>query len=507
MSVRTDNLVGGRRLARNVLWNLMGTGAPFLMALVAIPLLIDGLGIARFGVLTIAWMVVGYFSLFDMGLGRALTKLVAERLGQGRDSEIPALVWTAMSMMTVLGVLGAVTAAALTPWLVTSVLNIPTELQPETLIAFYLLAIAIPIVLGGTGLRGILEAHQRFDLVNVVRIPLGILTFLGPLAVLSFSSSLVPVVGVLVIARLTSWCAYAILSFRVEPSLGHSVRISRQLIRPLINFGGWITVTNVVGPLMVYMDRFLIGAIISMEAVAYYATPYEMVTKLWIIPGALMGVVFPAFAVLSGDRLGAARLFRRTVRYIFLCLFPVVLVIVTFAHEGLTLWLGGEFAENSSLILQILAVGVFINSHAYVPSGLLQGTGRPDLNAKLHLIELPIYLTSLWFVLDAYGIVGVAFVWAVRVAVDNIALFVMAHGLVPSVSPFSLRPVLIAATSLFVLLAGAMMTGVVVKGVFVLLVLPLFAATAWLLILAREEKNMILSRVGAILTARHSRRE
>jgi len=82
------NLTSGRRLARNVLWNLLGTGAPLLVALFAIPLLIEGLGTERFGVLLIAWMVVGYFSLFDMGLGRALTKLVAEKLGKGTGDEI-----------------------------------------------------------------------------------------------------------------------------------------------------------------------------------------------------------------------------------------------------------------------------------------------------------------------------------------------------------------------------------------------------------------------------------
>lgn len=53
------------------------------------------------------------------------------------------------------------------------------------------------------------------------------------------------------------------------------------------------------------------------------------------------------------------------------------------AFEGLMLWLGSEFADNSTLVLQLLAVGVFINSLAHVPSGLEQGAGRPDLTAKL----------------------------------------------------------------------------------------------------------------------------
>ncbi len=499
MSDKQANLIGGHRLARNVVWNLLGTGAPLLVAIVAIPLLIEGLGTARFGVLTIAWMVVGYFSLFDLGLGRALTKLVAEKLGKGQDDEIPALIWTAMSLMAALGVLGAIVVAALSPWLVGSVLKIPMELQPETLTAFYLLAASIPIVIGTTGLRGILEAHQRFGLVNAVRIPLGIFTFLGPVAVLPFSNSLVPVVAVLVIARLVSSGVYAVLCLKVEPTLRHSVSIHRAMVRPLISFGGWMTVTNVVGPLMVYMDRFLIGAVVSMTAVAYYATPHEIVTKLKIIPGALMGVLFPAFAAAFGhNRARAAHLFNRSVNYIFLSLFPIVLIIVTFAHEGLTLWLGSEFAENSTVVLQLLAIGVFINSHAHVPSGLVQGAGRPDLTAKLHLIELPFYLLTLWWLLDVYGILGAAIAWVARVAFDTLVLFILAHRLLSSVSPFSLRPVLMASVALFALALGIVIQGLATKGLFLLLVMLIFAVVSWFIILAEDERDMIRRRLKAI---------
>lgn len=121
-------------------------------------------------------------------------------------------------------------------------------------------------------------------------------------------------------------------------------------------------------------------------------SPYAVINKLWIIPGALMGVIFPAFAaVLVQDRARAARLFDRAVNYIFLSLSPVVLIIVTFAREGLTLWLGSEFAGNSGLMLQLLAVVVFINSHTHVLSGLAQRAWRTNLTAKRHLIELPFF--------------------------------------------------------------------------------------------------------------------
>ncbi|MEJ2286160.1 MAG: hypothetical protein P8X85_21500, partial [Desulfobacterales bacterium] len=91
-----QGLVGERRLARNVIWNLLGLGLPPLIGVAAIPPILQGLGIYRFGILTITWAVLGYFSVFDLGIGRALTKLVAEKLGRGETLKMPALIWTAL---------------------------------------------------------------------------------------------------------------------------------------------------------------------------------------------------------------------------------------------------------------------------------------------------------------------------------------------------------------------------------------------------------------------------
>src|SRR6266403_2213612 len=87
------HLTSGRLLARNTVWNLVGSGAPMVVAVFCMPILIKGLGTDRFGVLTLAWALIGYASLFDLGLGRALTQLVARKMGAGQDHEVPTLVW------------------------------------------------------------------------------------------------------------------------------------------------------------------------------------------------------------------------------------------------------------------------------------------------------------------------------------------------------------------------------------------------------------------------------
>jgi O-antigen/teichoic acid export membrane protein len=488
------HLTSGRLLARNTVWNLLGGGAPMIVAVFCIPILIRGLGTDRFGILTLAWALIGYASLFDLGLGRALTQLVAKKLGAGEDREVPALVWTSLLLMLVLGVAGAAIIILISPWLIHSALNVPDPMEPETLQAFRLLGLSLPFVITTAGLRGLLEAHQRFGLINALRIPMGVFTFAGPLLVLPFSKSVVPVVGTLVAGRIAAWAAHLLLCLRVVPELSRSIGWERSAVGPLLRFGGWMTVSNVVSPLMVTLDRFLIGALVSMTAVAYYATPYEVVTKFLLLPAALMGVMFPAFSTgFAQDGERTALLFGRSVKALFLVLFPIMLCTVALAQDGLKLWLGAEFSQHSFRVLQLLAVGVFINSLAYTPFTLLQGVGRPDLTATLHLIELPVYLGLLWWLISTRGIEGAAVAWTARVTVDALFMFGLAKRCLPGQGPIRLRTALLPAAALLILALAAWIQGPIVKGFFLLGMILCFVLVTWFRILTPEERTLAQS--------------
>ena len=424
-------LTRGSLLARNTVWNLVGQVAPMGVAWFAIPLLIRHIGMDRFGILTVAWMVVGYFSFFDLGLGRAMTNLIAQQLGRSRQDELPAIVWTANGIMTAMGLVGAIALAAISPLLTHTLLKIPLRLQQETLHSLFLLSIAVPLVISTAGFRGILEARQKFGLLNIVRIPMGVATFLAPVAVLPFTNSLTALIGAIVFARGLFLIACIALALREMPALRHRLAFNKALLRPLFAFGGWMTVSNIVSPVMVYVDRFLIGSILSLAAVAYYATPYEVATKLLIAPGALVGVMFPAFsAAMVADRIRGAMLYRRAAKYTGLFLFPASLVLIVFSQNLLQVWLGHDFAAHSTRVLQILGLGVLANGLAAVPFALIQGIGHADITGKLHLMELPFYLATVWYLTVHYGIVGTAVAWLVRVTADCILLFAITDHLI-----------------------------------------------------------------------------
>ena len=497
-------LTGGQLLARNALWGFLAQILPMAVALFTIPWLIRGLGVERFGILALAWLVVGYFSVFDLGLGRALTKVVAEKLGKGEDAEIPTLVWTGLALMLAFGLAGTVVVAALSPWLVGDVLKIPPDLRAETLRSFLLLAFFIPVVIVISGLRGILEAYQRFNLIARVSIPTGVYTYLGPLFVLPFSNDLPVVVAMLVAGRVVACFAYLAFCLQAAPDLRANVGLDRSKVRQLIAFGGWLTVTNIVAPFMVYLDRFLIGALISVAAVAYYVTPYDVVTRLWLISGTVAGVLFPAFAAsFHVDRRRLVLLYGKGLKYVYLALFPVVVCIVGLAHEGLHFWLGEEFASHSDRVLQWLAAGVLFNAIGGISSTLLQGAGRPDIQAKLHLLELPFYLGVLWWVTTTHGVVGAATVWTLRIVLDWAAVSWLLGWLVPEAARVTRRIFVAMLVAGGILLLAALLPGGWGKVLVIALFLSLFAPGAWFFGLSPRERGMVRAALAERL--RHRR--
>jgi O-antigen/teichoic acid export membrane protein len=493
------NLTDGGLLARNSAWNLFGTLLPMAVAVVAIPPLVRALGLDRFGLLSLAWIVIGYFSFFDAGIGRALTKLIAEKLGSNEERSIPPLAWTSLLLLLLLGVLGGLATFFLTPRLVHGMLKIPLLLQPEALQSFYLLAVSIPAVTVTSGLRGILEAQQRFRLLNLIRIPMSIFSFAGLLLALPFSHKLVPVVAILVFGRVIGLLAHLFACFHAMPLLRHDLAARRSFIWPLIKLGGWMNLTNLLGPIMVYLDRFLIGTLISVTAVGYYTPPFEIVTRFAVIPGAVTGVLFPAFATsLALDPERTKLLLSRGVKYIFLAVFPIILLTAAFAPEALRLWLGDAFAQNGSSVLRWLAAGIFANCLGQLPFILLQSAGRPDIPAKLQLVELPLYIISLVLLVRAFGVRGAAIGWALRLIVEAFLLFLLAHKILSHKPGFLLRLSIAVAGGYIALCAITFPGSTAIRAGLMVLSMVVFGLVSWRLGLNPSERIFFTGRkIGA----------
>jgi O-antigen/teichoic acid export membrane protein len=396
---------------------------PLLVGVFTVPVLLRTLGVERLGVLAIAWLIVGYSGLLDLGLSRSITQIVAANMSLGRSHKSLALLWTALYFSGFLSVLGTALAWGFTSPLLHA-LNVSPELREEVLVSLRVFCFSIPPVILASILLGFLTAYERFGLINAIKIPTGVLMTAGPILSVAFGShSLVPVMSILVGARWITLMGFAWAARRVEPSILTRPRYEAPLLRQLLKLGTWITISSVVSPMLVYCDRFLIGSLLSLSAVAYYTTPQDTITKLLALPIAFVAVLYPYIARQDKtDRSLCVVQSQETLTQTFIMLFPVIAVVVVFSQQGMTLWLGAEFAAQSYRLLQVFAIGVLINGLAQVPATILQGIGKPEWPALIHLAELLLYIPASFFAIKYFGLLGASLAWAGRITLDALAL-------------------------------------------------------------------------------------
>lgn len=419
---------------KNSFYNLLGLGLPVVVAIVAIPELIRHLGVHQFGILTIIWAIVSYFGLFDLGLGRAMTQQVAATVATGNNERLNRIIGTSNLLMAILGIVGAGLLALAAPLIADNLGN--ADDRQSIIYSFYWMALAMPAIILTSGYRGILEAMGKFGIINAIRLPMGIFTYAGPLVVVwTGAAGLAPIAAALCVGRIVACVVHGYYSKASLPAGIGGRTIDRTLIGSLLRLGGWLSISNIVAPLMNYADRFLIGFAASATAATYYATPQELVLRIGIVPAALASVLFPLFA--SHDAESGVSLADHIKRYsllMFSALAPFTILLVAFAHPLLALWISPAFADQASRTLQIMAIATLFSGLAQVPYTMLQGRARADLTAKLHLVELPLYLISFYVLLIHFGVVGAAAAWLLRIVLDMVGMYLLcnkAFGTVP----------------------------------------------------------------------------
>lgn len=411
-------------IGRNTTINLIGSILPMFVSLLTVPIYLGLIGLERYGVLAIAWLLLGYFGLFDLGLGRA----TAQRVAALRDSaavERAQVFWTALVLNVGLGVLGGILIWPVATYAFAEWFNVESVIKIELQAAIPWLVLAVPMATLSGVLSGALQGRERFLQLNIVSVLGTILFQLFPLfAATLWGANLAVILPAALFARLLTLFILYELSRRAVFG-GFPITFVRKHAKLLIHFGGWVTVTAFVGPMMVILDRFVIGALAGAKAVTYYTIPFQLAERITVIPNALSAALFPRFSVESRER--EQELAGIATRSLIVVITPLVLLGILGAEPFLKWWISTEFAAQSALIAQVLLVGFWFNCLARIPYAQLQARGQPDLVAKCHMMEIFPYLALLYIGLKTFGIMGAALAFSIRTIIDYLILAALAQ--------------------------------------------------------------------------------
>ncbi|WP_342733636.1 flippase [Bradyrhizobium sp. B117] len=415
--------------------NLWGVALPLIAALVTVPPYLRALGEERYGILSLIWVLFGYFGLFDFGLSRSTANRLA-KIGEGEPERREIIFKTSLLMNLALGLIGAFSFAIVSHLTLTFIVKGSESFHIEILHALPLAALLLPITLVGNTFVGRLQAEERFYALN------GIQSF-GAVAMQLLPLGFIYLVHIsLSVAMLGCLVARSLWVFALFLTVARTKHPGRASFAPaeakeLIKYGAWLTVTNVVGPILVSLDQFMIAYVLGSGAVARYSIPFNFAQKATILPGAVTQALFPRLSSLSGAE--AQEMANRSLVAVGGIMALICAPAILLADFGLSLWISPEFAHAASNVARTILFGIWINGLAYIPSCLLQAQGRVDITARFHVIELVPFVLILFVLLHFFGLQGAAFAWVIRVSIDAALLFgvtsfgrATALGLLPS---------------------------------------------------------------------------
>ena len=410
-------------LAKNSFYNILGFAIPTLFAIPSLGILGRILGLESFGLFTLAFAVVGYASIFDGGITRA----VIREISVFRDDlvEQVKIISTSSFVVLILSILASLLlyfgAESLTVFL-----NVSVTKFEQVVKSFKLLSLVIPFFLLSQIWIAFLEGHERFINLNIQRVLGGIVMSTMPVVLCLIEPTIFHAIVGLVIGRIIS---FLIALFACRKIVFQSrVSFDKVVFSRLVTFGGWVTVSNIISPIMVYFDRFITSNIVGASNVALYSAPAEGVGKASNLPFALARALFPRLSYITDEK-EKRELERQSYLYITLVCLPVAFIGFWFAPELMKLWMGDKFGGLDAQVLRVLLVGFYLNALALIPFSLLQAKGNARITAVIHLAEILPYLWLLYYMTTNYGIVGTAVAWSTRMLADLIALFLLSRKL------------------------------------------------------------------------------
>jgi O-antigen/teichoic acid export membrane protein len=405
-----------KSMLKNVAINFFGLILPTFVSLVTVPTYIRLLGVERYGVVSLVWTFIGYFGVLDLGMSMAAQNHISKARAANDGAQSSLVFWSAFWLNLVTGIVGGLLIYAGGYAYTAYFTHVAPAMREEVYRALPWLALAIPIAnvswvcagaINGTERFGVYNANQTFGTFLFQLLPLGAAWLIAP--------TLPSVLAAAVLARAIAALLLARAAMRVLDI--DRVRMPRfGVAKDLFRFGGWMLVASMTIMVGDTLDRVLLGVGLGARFVTYYTVPQNLVTRLNMLPNALVRTLFPRLSAI--ERADADALVRQALEFLNGVFTPIMIVAMLALGPFLNVWVGNELAAASVSVGHVLIISVWLVGQAGVTRLLIQSQIDPARAAWIGIIELPFFAGILMLGITRFGLTGAAVVVVMRSLVD-----------------------------------------------------------------------------------------
>ena len=367
-----------QRSSINMLSSAAGYAVPMLVNLIATPLLLRGLGETAFGLQSLVAVIIGYFTVMDMGLAWPIIKYLAEDHAKNDIESENRILSTTLQLYGAIGIVGMVIIVLAADWLARSVFKVPAELIPQATLVFRLAGIGF---LGSVGMswgQALAMGLQRFEIsygVSAVSNVAGIGVGLG---MVYAGYGVVGYVLVRVVVSLVSGPAYWLLTRRVLPTFRVQWGIDRATLRRVRGYVGYGAFNRVTSSLVSRLDQTLLGIWAGVGAAGIYSVPFLVVNSLGYMLAYMLGFIFPMASELQSleqmDRL--RDIFIRASRFIAALAGLIFIPLLVLGDLFLAVWTPSIAAQAAGVLRLLTLAGYVGTLTATLPNSIMVGLGK-----------------------------------------------------------------------------------------------------------------------------------
>jgi len=414
--------MNGRKLIRGTAWSLAGQATTVAASALFTPFVVRQLGASAYGILAFLNLLTGYLAYTDLGMGTASTRFASleKSAGSNREAEV---IWTGISLSTILGTVVATMIIAFAPAINDRLLHGGTLLRGQTITALRIVASAFLL----KNISGVLNTPQlvrlRFDTYTAITSGTVLFQIVLTPIILWLGGNLVAIAAMIAVVNFSALSLHFVIGRRLLPQLWPP-RLDTALLWPLFTFGALVVLSQVPELVLTNAERFGLTYFTSISSLGYYSIAYTYASLSIIVAIAAGQVLLPTFSRLqsSSSTEELERLYRRSIVSTCSALAPVALVLAVAARPVLTNLIGVEYGRQSTAPCYLLLIGVALNGLSYVPVCFLFASDKASVVAHIRWYELIPYLVVAAVLTMRYGIVGAAAAWSVRALVDLLLL-------------------------------------------------------------------------------------
>lgn len=396
----------GRSVVRSILYGFSTWLFPLVLSFIATPIIVGALGNEDYGIYVLVLGFIGYS--FNLNFVRAVTKELAQSRASGDEKRIGDVISASLMLNVPMGLLGMIVLVAAAEWLVSDVLLVAPADRLKTVYAFYLASGILFCTMLNQFVNAILQGLHRFDIFSrLFNLNTGLLLAgNAALAWMGYGLNVLLLWNLCVLASIV--LLGGVICRSLLPGFRLNLSFSNPALRNILAFSAGIIGYQVLSNGLLLFERGWLMRKLGPEDVTFYVVPLTLAIYIHGFIASLMLVMFPLTSELGGDRERLERLYAKATRMTVFLVFFILSSALVMGREFLTAWLGGTFANESTVLLSIHAVTFSIVAIQVVSWQMMEGLGRTTYNFAVFCVCLVIALFLMVTLAEEYGGTGVA---------------------------------------------------------------------------------------------------